>query len=226
MWNRFVKKFQKRKHSLLKDSDLVNNNKERLELALEIGKMGSWDIDFRTDKLLVNEQWLDVVGCDLKLDEELTQETWLKTIHPDDRERVLKFGKEYKDGLVNEYNIEYRGVTKDNQTIWLLSKGAIVQQDKDGNPVRMVGVVSDITKDKLLKDSLKYAKTQAEEAAKMKSEFLANMSHEIRTPLNAIIGFIDLLKEEEKNDKKLDYLNTVSYSSKNLLDIVLLGDKK
>ena len=203
----------------LEKSDLVNN-KERLELALEIGKMGSWDVDFRTGKLFVNKQWLDVVGCELKPDEELTHEIWLSTVHPDDREYVLKFGKDYKDGIIEKYNLEYRGITKDNRTIWLLSKGSIVQRDEDGNPLRMIGVVSDITNDKLLKDSLQYAKIQAEEATKMKSEFLANMSHEIRTPLNAIIGFIDLLKDEETNDKKLDYLKTVSYSSKNLLDIV------
>ncbi|MBX3021585.1 MAG: response regulator [Bdellovibrionales bacterium] len=46
-----------------------------------------------------------------------------------------------------------------------------------------------------LKD-LSSEKKEAEGANRIKSLFLANMSHEIRTPLNAILGFVDLLKDE------------------------------
>ncbi len=217
--NLFKKLEELNRHLALRTKEL-NESKERLDLALQIGDMGSWDIDFLSGKLVVNDQWLKVVGCEADADNNVTHAIWLSTIHPDDRERVLKFGSDYKDGLIDEYNLEYRGITKESDTIWLLSKGAIVQRDKNNKPVRMVGIVSDITKDKLYKDSLKHAKIQAEEAVRMKSEFLANMSHEIRTPLNAIIGFIDLLKEQEKDDEKLNYLNIVSRSSRSLVDII------
>ena len=46
------------------------------------------------------------------------------------------------------------------------------------------------------------------------------MSHEIRTPLNTISGFIDLLKDNEEDKTKLDYLDVVNSSSKNLLSII------
>ena len=46
------------------------------------------------------------------------------------------------------------------------------------------------------------------------------MSHEIRTPLNAILGFIDLLKEKEKDPEKLQYIKTVHSSSVTLLGII------
>ncbi len=61
---------------------------------------------------------------------------------------------------------------------------------------------------------------KSEQASKTKSEFLANMSHEIRTPLNAILGFIDLLKEKEKNKEKLKYIQTIQSSSTTLLGII------
>ena len=54
----------------------------------------------------------------------------------------------------------------------------------------------------------------------MKSKFLAQMSHEIRTPLNGIIGFIEILKSEENDNQKLDYLNIVDLSSKTLLSVI------
>lgn len=61
---------------------------------------------------------------------------------------------------------------------------------------------------------------KAEEATKAKSLFLANMSHEIRTPLNGILGFLELLNTTELTEEQLDYVNTISQSAKNLLQIV------
>ncbi len=61
---------------------------------------------------------------------------------------------------------------------------------------------------------------KSKQASKAKSEFLANMSHEIRTPLNAILGFIDLLKEREKDEEKLKFIQTIHSSSTTLLGII------
>jgi len=63
-------------------------------------------------------------------------------------------------------------------------------------------------------------KNALKNALETKSEFLANMSHEIRTPLNAIIGFIDILKEENKNEKSQEYLDIIDSSSKSLVQII------
>ncbi len=198
----------------------LHDSKERLELALKIGNLGSWDIDLTKNETIVNEEWLKVSGCDEDNFGIISKEKWIQSIHPDDRDMVLKYGSDYKNGLNKDYNLEYRGVTKDNEIIWLLSTGEIIQKDSEGKPLRMIGIVRDITKDKIYKEHLKLDKIQAEETVRMKSEFLANMSHEIRTPLNAIIGFIDVLKEEETNDVNLGYLNIVSTSSKSLVNII------
>ena len=67
-----------------------------------------------------------------------------------------------------------------------------------------------------VKEKLKASKI----AMKSKDQFLASMSHEIRTPLNAILGFIDILKEDEINKEKLKYLETINKSSQSLLGII------
>ncbi len=67
---------------------------------------------------------------------------------------------------------------------------------------------------------IKEAQKKAMLSAKAKSEFLANMSHEIRTPLNAVLGFIDLLKEETQGRKSATYVEIIESSSKSLLKII------
>ena len=57
-------------------------------------------------------------------------------------------------------------------------------------------------------------------ANRAKGDFLANMSHEIRTPLNAILGFISILKRDEKNASRKKYFDIVDNSGKTLLTII------
>jgi len=57
-------------------------------------------------------------------------------------------------------------------------------------------------------------------AMRAKGDFLANMSHEIRTPLNAILGFITLLRKDEKDKKRQKYFDIVHTSSHTLIRII------
>lgn len=65
------------------------------------------------------------------------------------------------------------------------------------------------------------AKIKAEEGDRLKSSFLANLSHEIRTPMNAINGFTELILNTSTSEtEKLEYLNVIEKSGKNLVGII------
>ncbi len=62
------------------------------------------------------------------------------------------------------------------------------------------------------------AKNKAEESDRLKSAFLANMSHEIRTPMNSIMGFIDLLQDEDLEEEQQElYFGVLKKSGQRLL---------
>ncbi|HOZ30771.1 MAG TPA: PAS domain S-box protein [Bacteroidales bacterium] len=88
------------------------------------------------------------------------------------------------------------------------------------NPQTVLAVVRDITERMMLISELQNAKLKAEESDRLKSAFLANMSHEIRTPMNSILGFTDLLKENETDKDKKEYLGIIENSCNLLMGII------
>lgn len=70
-------------------------------------------------------------------------------------------------------------------------------------------------------NELEIAKDKAEEGDRLKSAFLANMSHEIRTPMNAIIGFSNLLSNDDLSSKERnDFIRYIINNSNTLLHLI------
>ncbi len=150
-----------------KAEEAIRLGGERLELALKGGDMGSWDVDLKKSTTVVNRRWWEILGYDV---DEVGDPwaVWHETLHADDRERVIEIGRAYRAGEIPSYDVEYRIVTKQGETRWMVSKGATVGEDEDGSPLRMVGTVMDITARKegerklteayeIITDSIQYA---------------------------------------------------------------------
>jgi len=93
--------------------------------------------------------------------------------------------------------------------------------DHNKQHIGYVEIISDITQKKKSEKELMASKEKAERADYLKSVFLANMSHEIRTPMNAIIGFSELLEDDELTvDEKRKYLGIIQTNGQQLLKVI------
>lgn len=109
------------------------------------------------------------------------------------------------DSLVQAYN----RITYTNSNLEL-----IVEQ-------RTAALNEEIARRAKTENDLLTARDKAEEANRTKSAFLASMSHELRTPLNSIIGFSQVLREDDTLDQQSrTYIEMMYRSGSHLLDLI------
>ena len=139
----------------LKDSEF------RWKFAVEGSGDGLWDWDLTTDDVYFSSQWKKMLGFK---DNEITGnlQEWKKRVHPDDIENVFKDLKAHLNGKTKSYENEHRVLCKDGTYKWVLDRGMVVEKDKFGNPLRVIGTHTDIDENKKLKVQLEKEKNSLE----------------------------------------------------------------
>jgi signal transduction histidine kinase/CheY-like chemotaxis protein len=150
----------------------------------------------------------------------------------------LEFRMRVKDGTWSWFRARGRSVVEDGKstkmlgtlTEWPLSsardqlaasasdKLAAALHDQSQSSRALEKARADL---QIQNQELQRARATAEAATMSKSMFLANMSHEIRTPMTAILGFVDLLTEEQKDLAEREFIvNAIRRNGKHLLTII------
>ena len=115
---------------------------------------------------------------------------------------------------------EFHNKKKNGEIYWELASISAVKNSKR-EITHFVIISEDITARKKSEKELIDAKEKAEESNRLKTAFLANLSHEIRTPMNAIIGFSNLLLDEDMSkEEKVKLNNLINDNSQNLLKLI------
>lgn len=198
----------------------LRKNEARLSQVVETGKMGTYEINFRTKYVEANDLMYEILG--IPQDSENVLNEFFSNIHPDDFELVSQiFQKEKNATNKNSTQLEYRYIHPEKGEIWVQHIGRVFERKYEGTGGKQIGYLQDITKRKLQEQELTDAKEKAEESDRLKSAFLSNMSHEIRTPMNGILGFIDLLSQPNLSDEEKDnFSEIINKSSSRLLNTI------
>jgi signal transduction histidine kinase/ActR/RegA family two-component response regulator len=171
--------------------------KDSLEFALDAADMGSWDIDLATGVARRTLRHDQIFGY-AELLPEWTVDIFLSHIDPDQRDMVAaQFEAAMTTGFIdfecgiNAVNGQYR---------WISARGRM-RYNADGGPVRMTGVVSDIT-------ARKEADAQLAQAHKMDAigQLTGGVAHDFNNLLTPIVGSLDLLRRRSQDDDKAQRL--------------------
>ena len=128
-----------------------SRSEERYALAQRAANIGSWDWDILTGDLHWSEQIEPLFGFE-RGQFGATYEAFLQCVHPEDRQRVI----DAVDASVQHgagYEIEHRIVWPDGMVRWVRETGDVVRADS-GEPVRMLGIVQDVTNRKKVAEAL------------------------------------------------------------------------
>ncbi len=147
----------------------LQESEERLRLALKAGEMGTWELDLQTGDAPVRSPRHDrIFGYEEPLDD-WDFETFLDHVHPDDRERVeQRFEAAFETG---KWSFECRIVGADDEQRAISAQGEFYY-DSEGEPVRAVGIVQDVTERKERKRELEQVERQFEAAFNNPSAFM------------------------------------------------------
>lgn len=134
-----------------KNEEALRESEERLRIAQDAAKAGSWEWDLQTNRNTWSDELWDLYGLEAHSCEP-SYEAWLGTIHPEDRASVEGIVREA--GLKGtELNAEWRVFDPDGSERWLMSRGRPIY-DKEGRAVRYVGIAIDITERKQVEHAL------------------------------------------------------------------------
>ena len=122
----------------------LNDQRLRLDLALDASQLGTWDFDVVSNDLLVDERYAGIVGLSAAALRRDNVE-FVRRIHEEDRPRLLAAAGECLEGRTGTLRFEGRLLRPDGRLIWIQVEGFVARRQPDGLPARMVGTMADVT---------------------------------------------------------------------------------
>jgi PAS domain S-box-containing protein len=178
----------------------LQEEKERTKLAIDVGKMGLFEIDLIAKEVTADDRCNALLG----IEGELTLDQYLSVIHPDDvPDRRMVHDKTDSNNL---FEYEFRVLLQDNKVRWVKSRG-MTYQNQSLEISKIFGVVQDITSQKVYEEELNREVRQRTLELENKNrellrsnenleEFAHAASHDLKEPIRKIRFFTDRLKDQ------------------------------
>ncbi|MDZ8259620.1 PAS domain S-box protein [Nostoc sp. ChiQUE01b] len=120
-------------------------SEEQLRLTLEFNHIGLWDWNVQTGEVIWNDNHYRLLGLEPEISA-ASYQLWRDRVHPEDVDRIEQA---VSNALAQHINFqgEYRVIFPDGRVHWLTGKGRGVYNEA-GEPVRMLGVIIDVSEQK------------------------------------------------------------------------------
>jgi len=175
----------------------LHERETRLQMALKGGHVGLWDRDLEHDTVLWSDEHYRILGFEPG-SVPASYEVMRSAIHPEDREAIEALFVDTKAQGRPLY-CEYRVVHPDGSVHWIEAQ-AQYELNADGKAVRMLGVLSDITRRKQAEAAL----LQSEKLA-VAGRLAASVAHEINNPLAAVTNLLYLIAGSDSIEAARDH---------------------
>ena len=172
--------------------EALRESEERLRLAARAGRMYAYEWDRATDVIVRSAEFAHILGLG-KEPETTTCQQMLSTVHPDDREKVVAATQGCTPENPN-CRVKYRVLRADGSVVWL-EKNAHAFFDRNGEMVRMVGMVADITERKLAEDALSNVSRRLIEAQETER---ARIARDLHDDIGQRLALLSLTLEQTK----------------------------
>lgn len=218
-----------KQHIAVKDAELGEKtlelalSEERYELVVQGLSVGIWDWNILTNKLYCSPKFKEIINF---TDEEMEDHynVWKSRLHPEDINRTLEILNNHLKKY-GPYDVEYR-LYNNGKYIWIRAKGQAVW-DKNGNPVRMVGSVEDVTWRKEAEVERENIIAKLTESNSELERFAYICSHDLQEPLRMISSFTQRLEKhlgstlDEKGVHYMKYITDGASQAHRLINDVL-----
>lgn len=171
--------------------------RRRLDGAMFAGDLAWWEMDVETGDVTFHENKTDMLGfspADFDHYEDFTE-----LVHPDDYEGAMEAMRGHLEGRAEKYDTEYRIRTASGEYRWFHDVGGVTERRDDGSPLKVTGVVIDITRRKTVEQDLRERNEQLSLLNRI-------VRHDIRNDMSVIDGWAELLRDElpPENEEMLD----------------------
>lgn len=171
--------------------------KKMLALSMIAGDIFVWRYDEAADGFIFDEAFFKATGLPDDSAHCMRYEEFTRRLHPDDLKKWRKLLALIGKRKTNKGNLQLRFRSGTNRYEWWEYRATTLSNSSLEEHYKLFGICLNIQHFKKTQEELIRFRDEAVESDRMKGVFMANMSHEIRTPLNAIVGFSNLLTEND-----------------------------